>query len=433
MVKYVLHPRLLLGTIFFFVYLCLPVHAVETTDEAQHLYQNLHSSVVQVQVVDLSTGKKTSIGSGFQFSPEGYLATNFHVVSEVIHSPRRFRVESIRHDGTIDPIRILDVDVVHDLAICKIANAPKEYIPLGKSDLSKGTRLFSMGNPFDLGMTIVEGIYNGLMEDSLYKKILFSGSLNPGMSGGPALNHEGEAVGVNVSTAGNEVSFVVPVEYLKELYAKLPKEDVPAAEGWEKRIQRQLTQNQDHYIHDLLSSPWDTVDVGEAKVPGEVLKAFKCWSKSEDKDDELYKYAYVNCSTSDNIFLSSDFSTGQILYQYYWLASKGLNAIRFYNLYEKYFQYPYAFDNAGEDDVTNFKCENDFLNVDKRDVKVLWCARNYKKYPELYDIDLALALVDQSDRGLLAEVIALGVGKQNAMDFVRKFLQEIKWKKSLLR
>ena len=414
--------------------------AQSMTDEAQAIYESCHPSVVQIQVIDLATGKKTSIGSGFQFTPEGHIATNFHVVAEAVHSPQRFRVESVRHDGATDPAEILDIDIIHDLAVIRGHESSSVYLSLGRSDLSKGTRIYSMGNPFDLGMSIAEGIYNGLMEDSFYKKILFSGSINPGMSGGPAMNKDREVIGINVSTAGNEVSFLVPVEHLEELYARVLA--APTASGtigvsdapqWKKRIAGQLTQNQDRYVKRLLDPDWNTLVVGEAKVPGELLNVFKCWGKSEDKEKDLYTYAYINCSTSDTIFLSPGFSTGNILYKYFWLASKGLNPVRFYTLYENHFRVPNPYENAEEEDVTNFQCDNDFVDAGGRDTKVLWCARQYKRFPELYDIDLSLALVDRNDRGLLVEVVALGVGKTNAVEFARKFLKEIQWQNSSSR
>ena len=421
-------------------------NAQSMTDEAQSIYESCHPGVVQIQVIDLATGKKTSIGSGFQFTPEGHMATNFHVVSEAVHSPQRFRVESVRHDGGTDPVDVLDIDVIHDLAIIRSAplrgaersghESQATYLSLGHSDLSKGTRIFSMGNPFDLGMSIVEGIYNGLMEDSLYKKILFSGSINPGMSGGPALNKAGEVIGINVSTAGNEVSFLVPVEHLAQLRARVPAAPDPlgmSGTRWKKRIGEQLTENQDQYVKRLIEPAWNALEVGEAKVPGELLNVFKCWGKSEDKEKDLYNYAYINCSTSDTIFLSPGFSTGNIVYKYFWLTSKGLNLIQFYNLHENHFRIPNPYENAGEEDVTNFNCDNDFVGIGGRDTKVLWCARQYKKFPGLYDINLSLALVDRNDRGLLAEVVVLGISKANAIEFARKFLKEIQWQSSSLK
>ena len=109
------------------------------------------------------------------------------------------------------------------------------------------------------------------MEDSLYKKILFSGSINPGMSGGPALNKAGEVIGINVSTAGNEVSFLVPVEHLAQLRARVPAAPDPlgmSGTRWKKRIGEQLTENQDQYVKRLLDPAWNALEVGEAKVPG---------------------------------------------------------------------------------------------------------------------------------------------------------------------
>ncbi len=410
-----------------------PAFAQSITDEAQSIYESCHPSVVQIQVIDLATGKKTSIGSGFQFTPDGHIATNFHVVAEAVHSPQRFRVESVRYDGAANPVGVLDIDVIHDLAIIRGQESQTTYLPLGHSDLSKGARIFSMGNPFDLGMSIVEGIYNGLMEDSLYKKILFSGSINPGMSGGPVLNKAKEVIGINVSTAGNEVSFLVPVEYLEKLRARVPAAPDPlgmSGARWKKRIGEQLTENQDQYVKRLLEPAWNALEVGEAKVPGELLNVFKCWGKSEDKEKDLYNYAYINCSTSDSIFLSPGFSTGSIVYKYFWLTSKGLDLIQFYNLYENHFRVPNPYENAGEEDVTNFNCDNDFVDIGGRDTKALWCARQYKKFPGLYDINLSLALVDRNDRGLLAEVVVLGISKANAIEFARKFLKEVRWQSS---
>lgn len=401
------------------------------TDEAEDIYGLAHRHVVQVQVIDLATGKKTSIGSGFQFTPDGHIATNFHVVAEAVQAPKRFRVEYILHDSRVGRADILDVDVVHDLAIIHSRELPKTHLVLGHSDMARGAYIFSMGNPFDLGMSIVEGIYNGPMEDSLYRKILFSGSLNPGMSGGPALDREGKVIGINVATAGNEISFLVPVEHLEKLYAHVSTAPLAAAWNWQEYIREQLTQNQDQYMKRLLDTPWESFEVGEANVPGEILSIFKCWGKSEDKESELYHYAHINCSTSDDIFLSPGFSTGRILYQYVWVKSKGLNSFRFYNLYERYFKFSNPYQNAGEDDVTNFQCKNNFVNVGGRDAKVLWCTRQYKKFPNLYDINLALASTDRFDRGLLVEVVALGLGTANANNFVRKFMNAIQWQNLL--
>ena len=64
---------------------------------------------------------------------------------------------------------------------------------------AQGARTYSVGHALDVGLTITEGVANGLVEDSFTPRIHYSGALNAGMSGGPALDARGSVVGVNVS------------------------------------------------------------------------------------------------------------------------------------------------------------------------------------------------------------------------------------------
>jgi serine protease Do len=380
-------------------------------------------------VIDLATGKKSVIGSGFQFSPEGYVATNFHVVSDAVHSPKRFSVQALRYDGTIAKVDIVGVDVIHDLAIVKSREPATEYFEFGSSDLPKGTRIFSMGNPHDLGMSIVEGTYNGLLEKSLYRKIHFSGALNGGMSGGPALDYQGRLIGVNVSTYGNQVSFLVPIDYLKDLFGSVKEEKRPIKEDWSATIQEQLVTNQGHLIEELLKTKWEVLPIGDAEVPGEMTSLFKCWGDSKDNSEDLYSWASLRCSSQDEIFLSQSHQTGQVIYNYLWVQSKGLNTFRFYHLYEHWFSQPFDFDNAKKDDVRNFNCTSSFVKISGEDWKATLCARQYKKFPALYDVNLNLSSVNHLRHGLLVELVALGVTKEKSSELIHKFMGAIHWKR----
>ncbi len=421
--------KLLLILTLFFLSVPSYSYSAEITDEAQALYQAHQKSVYQIQVIDLATGKKTTIGSGFQFSDQGHIATNYHVVSNIIHWPERFRLEYVRHDGEIGELDVLHIDVIHDLAIVHSKDSYEFFLGFADSNLEKGTRIFSMGNPYDLGMTIIEGTYNGLMENSLYRKILFSGSINSGMSGGPSINRDGKVIGINVSTAGNQVSFLVPVEYLKESYQYIVQREGQAPSDWYKVIDEQLNANQTQYIDKLLASDWEVMPVGELTVPGEILNVFKCWGNSTDIEDKVFDYAYISCSSDDNLFISDSLITGKIIYKYNWVTSLKMWPIRYYNLYSSYFAYPHAYDNAGEEDVTNFQCHSDFVNIDGTSWKVVYCVREYKKYENLYDINLSIASVSEKDKGLLAELVVLGINQQRANLFATKFLKTIQWQK----
>ncbi len=59
----------------------MPPAAVPITDEAQRVYGAYGDAIYQVQTIDLTSGKKSSIGSGFQFTADGLVATNYHVVA----------------------------------------------------------------------------------------------------------------------------------------------------------------------------------------------------------------------------------------------------------------------------------------------------------------------------------------------------------------
>ena len=170
-------------------------------------------------MLDTASGSKSAIGSGFYVHPR-YLLTNYHVVSELVFRPEQYSLEIVHDDGRTEPVELANIDVVHDLALLRAARPAGDALQLSGDVLSKGSRVYAFGNPYDLGASIIEGTYNGLLEDSLYEKIHFSGALNPGMSGGPAIARDGRVVGVNVSTAGNEVSFLVPAKFAIELLAQ---------------------------------------------------------------------------------------------------------------------------------------------------------------------------------------------------------------------
>ncbi|MGB1310866.1 MAG: S1 family peptidase, partial [Leucothrix sp.] len=190
----------------------VPTHSQANIDTSS-IYEEVESSVYQVRVINIETGKKVAIGSAFVVRREDILATNYHVVSEYVNDPDVFRLEYLSTDGDSGELELLDLDVIHDLAVVKSKTSMGKPLEIA-SVPDKGARLFSLGNPLDLGFSIVTGTNNGIMEQDEDGNILFSGSLNQGMSGGPALDESGKVVGINVATQGNSLGFLVPANYL---------------------------------------------------------------------------------------------------------------------------------------------------------------------------------------------------------------------------
>jgi len=391
---------------------------------AEYLYRHMQQSIYQIQVVDLASDKKSSIGSGFQVDQHGLIATNYHVVSEFIQQPDKYRLEYVASDDSRGPLKIMDVDVVHDLALVQ-GNPQAMPVSFASRRLAKGAHIYSIGNPQDLGMSIVEGTFNGHLERSLYQKILFSGSLNPGMSGGPALNEQGELVGINVSTAGNELSFLVPAGFLQQLMAHYasqgPQQDLI------KRIEQQLLENQDRVIDGLLKTSWKTLTLGDVTLPAEMADYFKCWGQTDNDRKRQYQHSYSACASPDEIFISHSFNTGEIDFRYDWYEKDKLTTTQFYNLYQQKFSATYPTNRAGRDDVGNYSCNTDFVSISDNDWKVAVCARSYKKFPRLYDVALTMAMVGDNDRGINVQLNISGISEQRAQQMLKKYMDSIQW------
>ena len=171
---------------------------------ARRVYEQARSQLVQIRTVLKGRASQTSVGSGFFVSREGHIITNFHVVSEAALKPERHDLVYVTADGREAPVTILQLDVLHDLALLKAGDAPgRSFDALAfRTDaqpLSQGERIYSLGNPLDVGFAVTEGNYNGLVRRSFYPQIFFGGALSGGMSGGPALDQQGLVVGINVA------------------------------------------------------------------------------------------------------------------------------------------------------------------------------------------------------------------------------------------
>ena len=128
------------------------------------IFKQFSDNVVKIEVVETGSAAKASIGTGFFANERGHIITNYHVISKLIHSPDRYRIEVTDQSGQTDQATVLGVDVVYDLAVLRGSRPAKGFLRLESKPVEQGTRLYSLGHPRDLGLTIVEGTYNGLLE-----------------------------------------------------------------------------------------------------------------------------------------------------------------------------------------------------------------------------------------------------------------------------
>jgi len=406
---------------------------IETSDEpisAEPISSDLYQSIYQIVVVGTETKNKVALGSGFQISEDGLVITNYHVISNMVFEPEHHRVEFVAENGEIGTLSLLSFDVINDLAILRRDNAPTAYLPLAAEIPARGESIFAIGNPRDVGMLMVTGAYNGLAEHSYVDQILYSGSLNPGMSGGPTVNAAGEVVGINVSTAGSQLSFLVPVS---KVYDLLPASDLPlASEDYRHHIRKQIQNHQDNYFQILLNGDWQLETLGDhIEVPGEIGLDTNCWGNSnEDDADALYVLLALQCNNSNRIYLQGRFNTGALHYSYFYYQAKGISNTRFHKLIGNSNFYP---DNqANGDEVTGFECEQTYIEPDATSpegyyVQVGLCNRAYINLEGIYDI-LFYRTSSGPDRSLTTHFTLAGVDQELAKNFTQRFMDEVKWK-----
>ncbi len=182
--------------------------------------------------------KIQSLGSGVIISPDGYILTNEHVITNATE------IKITLPDSRQLNARIIGTDVVNDIALLKIEGKDFPYAPLGNSDeLIIGEWVIALGNPFgflleDTHPTVTVGVVSALHrsiksrslrggEERIYKDMIQTdAAINPGNSGGPLVNVLGEVIGINTfifsSGGGSEgVGFALPVNLAKHIITEL--------------------------------------------------------------------------------------------------------------------------------------------------------------------------------------------------------------------
>lgn len=395
--------------------------------ESKKIYQMHENSIFQIRVLNRETGKKTSIGSGFIVGNRRQIATNFHVINKIILEPERFYVTYLSNNGREGELKLVALDVVHDLALL----AAEEDLgqPIVTSGLPpKGAPVYAMGNPLDLGLSLAVGTNGGILNQTDDSRILFSGSLNPGMSGGPTFNENGQAIGINVSTARNDISFIVPSKFLNKLIESAESPDDRTASDLKTEVARQLISYEKDYINDLLGESWPTIKLRQLTLPGKISPTVRCWDNSAKLNPRaLFKRYQIRCANKNHVYLdTANKFVGKLIYEYYWLESDQLDAVRFHNLYEKLNK-----DQIGtklsQEEVSNFNCGTWFIEVSGEEFKANLCRREYVEYAGLSDVLFTAALIGREKQGFFITFIMTGTDFDATLALVKKFLENIVW------
>ncbi|WP_341206589.1 serine protease [uncultured Psychrosphaera sp.] len=431
--------NLRIGLCSLMVMVCLLIPKAVVAQDANELFTTFSPALVQIKSINLESGQKSSIGTGFFISASGDLVTNYHVISSYVQSPEQYKLEYVDDQERTSSVSVVAVDVINDLALLSSNANSDVFFKLSEQEPEKGSDLFALGNPHDLGMIVVPGTYNGVQLKSFYQRIHFTGSINPGMSGGPTVNQAGNVVGINVATAGNQIGFLVPVERLWLLIKKQKKLDnlvdqdesgvVETAPDLIADIRDQLIENQTDLYQELLKGEWPSSTLGGATVPKEMSKFMPCWGDSnQDQEKKQYNQATSNCRLDESIYISDSLRTGFAQIGFNWIESDKLNNMQLSHLYTLNLNSRYGRNNAGSDDVTDFHCNESIMNNAVGDVvKGMTCIRAYRKYEGLFDVRFHSLLLEKDNQTLIGKYFLQGVTQQTAHAFYAKFMENVQW------
>lgn len=398
---------------------------------AQNVFHNYKDALFQIQIIELASGNKSSIGSGFLINDNSQMITNYHVVSDYVHHPDQYKMQFMNAQGEIGNLQLITFDIVNDLAFVE---APDNIIytknfALADNLPNQGEPIYSLGNPHDLGMIVVPGTFNGLKKTSFYHRIHFTGSINPGMSGGPVVDKIGAVIGVNVATAGNQIGFLVPLKKIKELLKKPPVVASTEEKPFERLIQQQLQANQAQLVAQFTQAEWKKGQIGNALIPDKIVDFISCWGDSNASDKQA-KFLSVQsrCRLDEQIYVNRGFQTGAVEMEFEWITSDNWKTHKFYNFYSQSTLGAGPGNPAREDDVTNYRCQSDVvINKHKVTSKTSLCLRAYKKYEGLYDVLFVAASLDHKNSGLISHFTLAGVDKVSAIGFSQRFMDSIAW------
>ena len=170
----------------------------------------------QFQMPQQQMPPERAIGSGFIISSDGYILTNAHVVNGAAHVTVKLT------DRREFPAKVIGMDKRSDVALLKIAAHGLPAVRFGDpSKIKPGQWVVAIGSPFGFDNTVTAGVISATAralpgEDNYVPFIQTDAAVNPGNSGGPLFNMQGQVIGINsqiYSRTGGfmGMSFAIPI------------------------------------------------------------------------------------------------------------------------------------------------------------------------------------------------------------------------------
>jgi len=293
--------------------------------------------------------------------------------------------------------------------------------------LARGERIYALGNPLDVGFAVVEGAFNGLVERSFVPTIFFGGSLSAGMSGGPALDDQGQVIGINVATRrdGEQVSFLVPADGAKALFERA-RNVAPATQPLYAEVARQLLSHQNALVDRFVKQTWRSSGHARYRIPVPQEEFLRCWGSSTPAGTKGLEFERSDCEMDSRVFVTGALTTGHLAVRHEAYDGRKLGALRFAERYSGSFRNE-SFGGKTPHLTAPLCEEGEVATEGGLSLRSVMCLRAYRKLPGLYDMSLLVATLDHSTLGAQGRFDARGVSHENALRLASHYLQGFSW------
>ncbi|ABN63130.1 MULTISPECIES: outer membrane-stress sensor serine endopeptidase DegS [Shewanella] len=177
----------------------------------------------------LNSGSLQGLGSGVIMSKEGYILTNYHVIKKADE------IVVALQDGRKFTSEVVGFDPETDLSVLKIEGDNLPIVPVNlDSPPQVGDVVLAIGNPYNLGQTITQGIISATGRNGLSSGYLdflqTDAAINAGNSGGALIDTNGSLIGINTAAfqvgeegGGHGINFAIPIKLAHSIMGKLIK------------------------------------------------------------------------------------------------------------------------------------------------------------------------------------------------------------------
>lgn len=189
----------------------MPSSGAPTPESAEGIFQRLSPSVFVIEALD-KRGSVVATGSGVMVGP-GQVVTNKHVIEQGT-------AWTISHGREVWPASVARVDVAHDLCELKVPILGALPVAMrASSSLVVGERVYAIGAPEGLELTLSEGVVSGLRDFGGGRVIQTSAPISPGSSGGGLFDAQGQLIGITTFSMkeGQNLNFALPTEWVEAL------------------------------------------------------------------------------------------------------------------------------------------------------------------------------------------------------------------------